>query len=449
VAEPARAWSLRRRLIAAVLLSAALVFLATGAYVYTRTRHEIDRLLDAHLAQSAALIVAQVGHELEEIDVEHAPALHDNAQRVAFQLWERGAALRLHSAGSPEVRLSPREEGFSDSVIDGRDWRVFSTWDQRRRYLVQVGERTRARGEVAQAVALGLVASLGVALPVLALIVWLVIGRVIAPLRAVGRAVEVRRPAQLEPLDVGNAPAEVQPLVASLNALFGRVARLLESERRFTADAAHELRTPLAAVRTQAEVALGARGDAERRHALERVIEATDRASHLTAQLLTLARLEPGVAGRVLVPCDLRALARQVVAELVPMALDRGVALEMDEGEPVGVEGDATLLAILVRNLVDNAIRYGGPGGSVRVDVASTSAGAQLAVTDTGPGIAPAERDKAMQRFYRALGTGETGSGLGLSIVQRIAELHQARVALGEGNAGRGLRVTVAFARRR
>jgi two-component system sensor histidine kinase QseC len=440
-----RPWSLRQRLVLAVLGGCALVFLATAAYVYGYTRHEIDRLLDAHLAQSASLIVAQSGHELEEIDVEHAPELHERARRVAFQIWEGGSALRLHSRRAPEVRLAAREEGFSDSVIEGRRWRVFSTWDDERRYLVQVGERADARSGIARTVALGLVAALAAALPVLGIVVWLSVGRVVAPLRALGLAVEARRPEQLAPLDPRGAPREVQPLVKSLNALFERVSRLLEGTRRFTADASHELRTPLATIRTHAEVAREARSDEERRRALDNVIAGTDRATRLTGQLLTLARLEPGVAHPHVRPCDLRALARAVVADAAPFAVDRDVSVEMTDGEAVDIDADPDLLALLVRNLVDNAVRYGGTGGVVRVDVVRAGNTVTLTVTDRGPGIPAAERDKVGQRFYRVLGTGESGSGLGLSIVHRIAELHGAAVSLGPAGESAGLRASVAF----
>jgi two-component system sensor histidine kinase QseC len=443
----APASSLKRRLLLTLLGTVALVWLATAVYSYFDTRHEINRILDAHLAQSASMIVVQVGHEFEEIELEHAPQLHERARRVAFQIWEQGRVLRLHSASAPQTRLSPRKEGFDDVKIDGKGWRVFSTWDAKRRFLVQVGERDEARREIAAGVASNLLAPLLVALPVLGLFVWLSIGRTLSPLRVLGRQVEERKPEDLRTFAVEDAPAEVAPLVRGLNALFERVGRLIENERRFTADAAHELRTPLAALKTHAQVARAAAEDGERQRALDSVIAGCDRAARLVEQLLTLARLDPNLVRGRAEPCDLRALAQEAIAELAPAALARKVDIELAGVGPVTAEGHSGLIAVMLRNLVDNAIRYSLAGGAVRVEVADTPAGASVSVTDDGPGIPPEERTKVGQRFYRILGNEESGSGLGLSIVYRIAEIHRAAVTLDDGPGGRGLRVRVAFAR--
>ena len=232
------AYSLKQRLLLGVLAVVAAIWLATAAYSYFDARHEINELLDAHLARSASLIVAQVGHDLEEIELEHAPETDKRARRVAFQIWERGV-LRLHSADAPSMRLSPREEGYSNATINGRSWRVFSTWDAKRRFLVQIAERDEARREIAAGIATSLLFPLLIALPVLAAFVWLSIGRAILPLSRLGLEVERRKADDLRPFAPQGAPREVLPLVRSLNVLFERVARLIEDERRFTADAAH------------------------------------------------------------------------------------------------------------------------------------------------------------------------------------------------------------------
>lgn len=439
-------YSLKRHLLLGLLAVVAAVWLATAAYSYFDARHEINELLDAHLAQSASLIVAQVGHDLEEIDLEHAPKTDKRSRGVAFQIWERGRVLRLHSADAPSSRLARREEGYSNATIDGKSWRVFSTWDARRRFLVQIAERDEARREIAAGIATNLLLPLLFALPVLALFVWLSIGRAVKPLNRLGQDVEGRKADDLRPFSPGRAPKEVIPLVRSLNALFDRVGRLIENERRFTADAAHELRTPLAALKTQAQVAKGASDDGARQHALDGVIEGCDRATRLVDQLLTLARLEPDAARRA-GPCELAGLAREVIAELAPFALAKDVDIELRRSEAVCVEGHRDLLSVLLRNLVDNAVRYSPHGSSVNVDVLSSGEGATISVTDEGPGVALDERARLGQRFYRVLGTGQTGSGLGLSIVRRIAEMHSARLRFEEGDNRKGLRVVVEFPR--
>ena len=445
MSRPARPLSLKQRLLLSLLGSIALAWLATAVFSYFDAVHELDELLDAHLAQTAAMLVTQAGHEVEEIDTDRTPRLHKHAKRAAFQIWENGNALRLHSAGVPTVRMSPQNEGFSDAVIGGKRWRVFSAWDDERRYLVQVGERYEGRRDIALSIVKNLLLPLLFALPVLGLLVWLNVARTLRPLAALGRQVAQRDPGTLVALDSGEIPAEVMPLVESLNRLFQRVAQLIDNERRFTADAAHELRTPLAALKTQAQVARGAVDAAARTRALDNVIAGCDRATHLVQQLLTLARLDPEEPASKAEACDLRVLARAAVAELAPYALSRKIEIDLAEGAPVGVPGNAGLIAILLRNLIDNAIRYSPEGGSVLVLAAGDDRTGTLTVTDQGPGIPAEERNKVGQRFYRVLGTEESGSGLGLSIVKRIAELHGATVSLDEGEQGAGLSVSVTF----
>jgi len=436
--------SIRRRLLVLLLAATALAWGATLLYSYVDTRHELDELLDAHLAQSASLLIAQVGHEADDLDTEHVPLQHRYSRHVAFQIWEQGRELVLHSANAPDTLLSETREGFSDSRIDGHRWRVFSARDDSGKYLIQVGERRKARDELAETMADNLLRPMLIALPVLALLIWFGISRGLRPLRAIGSEVAQRRADNLAPLEVHSAPDEVRPLVDGLNQLFARLRESLDKERRFTADAAHELRTPLAAIITQAQVARGATADAERRRALDNVLLGCQRAAHLVEQLLTLARLEPQQQAPH-EPCDLRALAADVLRDLAPAAVAKHVELQLAEGGTVPVTGNPTLLGILLRNVVDNAIRYSPAEGRVQVGVVVRERKAVLRVTDQGPGIPPGEQARVWERFYRVLGSGETGSGLGLSIVKRIADLHRAEVTLAAGEEGNGLRVEVVF----
>jgi len=440
----ARRPSLRGRLLALLLAGVAAAWLAAAATGYHDAQKEINELLDAHLAQSASLLVAQADLEMEEVDTDQLPMTPHYSLKVAFQIWERGGVLRLRSASAPAERLSRVERGFSDVEVQGKAWRVYSTWDSRRQHLVQVAEERRPRDEIAEDIAEHLLAPLAIALPVLGIFLWLAVTRAVRPLKRLGKEVAGRAPDNLSPLSSGDAPSEVAPLLDNLNFLFERVSRLMESERRFTADAAHELRTPLAAVKAQAQVARASAQVAERQHALDNVILGCDRATRLVEQLLTLARLEPAELQARRVPCDLAAIAREVAAALAPSALAKGIEIELDAPAPVEVSGTPELLRVLVRNLVDNAVRY-SPASSV-VSVRLDSRAARITVLDRGPGVPAEERANLGRRFHRVLGSGESGSGLGLSIVKRIAELHDARVEFGEGEHGRGLRVSVAFA---
>ncbi|MFO1413655.1 MAG: ATP-binding protein [Burkholderiales bacterium] len=437
--------SIRAQLLFGVLAAVAATWIVTAVTSYLDARHELDELLDAHLAQTAALLIARTGGESDEVEVEHSPQLHPYERRVAFQFWEGGRTLRLHSANAPNDRpLSATLEGFSDAEAGGRRWRVFGSWDEERRFLVQVGEQARARDEIVAKIAKNLSWPLLLALPALGVLVWFGIARALRPLQRIGHEVEDRAADNLSPLPAGPVPTEAAPLVEAINRLLARLAATLDRERRFTADAAHELRTPLAAVRAQAQVAQRAADGGERTRALDHVIEGSDRAAHLVEQLLTLARLEPGAAQAAPGDCDLAEVARLAVADILPAADAKGVEVEV-AGDAVPVRGDARLLRLLMRNLLDNAVRYGHAGTTVRVAVARSDAGVRLTVADDGPGVPADELPRLGERFHRVLGTGESGSGLGLSIVGRIADVHGATLAFAPSERERGLTVTVEF----
>jgi len=268
----------------------------------------------------------------------------------------------------------------------------------------------------------------------------------LSPLRRISTEVAHREPANLAPLEESGAPAEIAPLVRALNLLLARVEHTLESERRFTADAAHELRTPLAALKIQAQVALRAEQGEQRSLALENLLLGVDRATHLIEQLLTLARLEPAEGMPALMAnCDLAVMARQVLAEQASAALDKEIELDLRAPDSVMIQGNTGMLGILLRNLVDNAIRYAPQQGRVSVSLLSGGGRVRLEVQDSGPGIPEQERQRVFDRFYRILGNAAAGSGLGLSIVKRIADLHGASLSLAAGEHGVGLKVSVDF----
>jgi len=440
--EPARHYSIRRRLLISLLGATAVLWMLALVITWLDTRHELDELLDAHLAQSASLLLAQVGHEAEDIEIDHAPQLHRYSRHVAFQVWYRGRELVLHSAGAPTTPLSSQREGFSNRIIKNGSWRVFSAWDSRNRYLVQVAERREARDHLAETVVGSMLLPMLIMLPLLGALIWFGISRGLRPLDAISSEVAQRQPQNLEPMVLHAVPDEVAPLVQDLNRLFERVRESLDKEHRFTADAAHELRTPLAAIRTQAQVAQAAAADSEREQALASVIEGCDRAARLVEQLLTLARLEPENF-RASETCDLASIVREVIAELAPKAVRKDIELQLTAAPQTKVKGDAALLGILVRNLVDNAVRYSPANSEVQIRIDSTEDGAALTVCDQGPGIPEGEKARIWDRFYRVLGTGEAGSGLGLSIVRQVADLHHADIETADGENGKGLCVTV------
>ncbi|KAF0191746.1 MAG: two-component system OmpR family sensor histidine kinase QseC [Gammaproteobacteria bacterium] len=450
--------SIRRKLLVLLLPAVLLVVVAAEAVTYVATRNEVDNIIDAQLTQAATVLLNLSGHELLEHEQLHAddtttdvPSLldvlhHTYEQVIAFQVWLGGGTkhLVMRSDRSPTVALSDRSYGFRDSLIDGQAWRVYalSNTDQGIRVLVAINKQSI--GELRDRIARQTLVPAVTALPVLGLLIWLAVSRAIRPLQLITDDVRRRRPDDLAPLNSAVTPEEVRPLVEALNALLQRVEQAFDNERRFTSDAAHELRTPLAGLKLQAQLALQTIDEATRRMALQRVILGADRATHLVQQLLTMARLNPETALSTATRVDLVKVAAQVLSEADREAHARQIELTLEAPVGVTVTGDPDAVGILVSNLVRNAIEYTPPGGKVGVAVMADGGGAVLCVEDSGPGIAVDEHDKIFKRFYRRPGTGGAGCGLGLSIVKRIADLHAATISLGKSTYG-GLRVEVHF----
>jgi two-component system, OmpR family, sensor histidine kinase QseC len=445
--------SLQGRVLSLVLGLVALVWLASGALTWRDTSHELDELLDGHLAQAAALLVVQQGDTPDDDGDEDdegvdAPTLHRYAPRVAFQVWHAGQ-LTMHSSNAPLTPMTSTgqhlSKGFATVRLSGEDWRIFATRGQANDVQVYVGELLESRTDILQAVLKGLLWPSLVALPALVLGLWWAVRSGVAPLRALGRTLAERRPQDLQPVVAPDAPSEMQPLLDALNGLFGRIATLMDHERRFTADAAHELRTPIAAIRAQAQVALAEAAEAPRRHALMATLEGCDRATRLVEQLLTLSRLD-GATPLPAEPTCLVGVARQVLALLVPQALDKAQEISLDvapDADALRVNGPEALLALLLRNLVDNAIRYSPAGAQVQVSVhrAEEGGGALLRVEDSGRGLGEADLSRLGERFFRVLGSGASGSGLGWSIVRRVAVAQGVAVSVGRSAALGGLSV--------
>ena len=455
----ARPLSLTRRLMAMVLGFVLAAWLVTALVAWFTTEHELSELLDAHLAQTTALLLASELDVPVEDDARPAPVLLRKYQsRVAFQIWRDGR-LRARSTDAPEEPLAPAGvQGLSEQRLAGKRWRVFTAEQADARgsaITVHVAEQLSARRHVLLASLRGTLLPLLLVLPLLAVGVGWTVRCALRPLHALGHRVAARSPRALDALPQDGVPAEVQPLVHALNGLLGRVAEQVAGERRFTADAAHELRTPIAAIRMQAQVAQGATQDEERRAALDATIAGCDRATRLVDQLLQLARLEADAvdtqpaAGRD-IPTDLTAVAARLVRELSDAARARGQQIRLEcPPRPVDVPMSAALAAVLLRNLLDNALRYGPDGGKVAVQLlpAQATHGVRLCVEDAGPGLSDADLARLGERFFRVLGSGQSGSGLGWSIVRRLARLHALQLHIDRSPALGGLRVTVDWPR--
>jgi two-component system, OmpR family, sensor kinase len=434
--------SLRARLLVWLLAGVVFVGAAGGWIVYRNALAEADAFFDYHLRQTALILRDQPVEYL--LSQQIAP--NDAAYDFVVQVWSLDG-VRVYLSRPHTVLPEVTTLGFTTvNTREGR-WRVYGVQALTR--VIQVAQPMSVRQQQAAQLALHTLAPFALLLPVLAALIWVAVGQALKPLERLTGLVKARRVRALEPLPDAALPAEVQPLVGALNELLARLNAALGRERAFMADAAHELRTPLTALHLQMEMLARASGDAERGAAMEQLSAGVQRAIRLVEQMLALAREEPRTPPQH-VPVALEPLAREVVAELVPLADARRIDLGLSHAQPLTVSGDREGLRTLLRNLIDNAVRYTQEGGRVDVTVedggSAAAPRAQLAVTDTGPGIPPEERARVFDRFYRRAGAAPPGSGLGLAIVKAIADAHGAVLTLGGGPDGRGLRVVVTFA---
>jgi two-component system, OmpR family, sensor histidine kinase QseC len=439
--------SLKRRIVLLCVLALGVIWLGTLALSYQDARDEMRQLLDAHLVQAVSLLTVQSGVELDEVDTGHAPELHKYARSVSFQIWRHGETLGVHSANAPDEQLGTPVEGFSERTIGGVRWRVFSAWDREHENLIQVGEQIATRDHLLREMIEHLLKPMLLALPLLALLLWLAVRLGLRPLDRVTADIARRDPQQLDAVELHGAPTEVRPLLSQLNLLFARIAESLANMQRFTADASHELRTPLAAIRAQAQVAAHSADVGQQQHALQQVVRASDQATHLIEQLLTLARLD---ANAVSMPEEtpMRALVAESIADIAASAIDKHIDISLEDGEECQLRVQPGLLRVLLRNLLDNAVRYSPAHSEILVSLRSDARDLLIDISDGGPGIPVEQRERVFDRFHRLLGSGQSGSGLGLSIAQGIAQLHGGHISLHAGHQGRGLLVRTHLPRR-
>lgn len=433
--------SLRARLLWLLLLAIVLTVLAQALIAYRTARAEADDIFDYHMQQMAMSlrsglpVSGEGGANPDSRDEENAD--------FVVQVWTANGLRVFQSAG--RAALPDRAVlGFSNLRANNTTYRVFSM--QSKTQTIQVAQDMAVRREMASTLALRTVAPIAVMAPLLMLVAWWVVSASLAPVSRVRRQVAARQADELTEVSEAGLPDEIRPLVHELNLLFGRLRQAFEAQKNFVGDAAHELRSPLAALKLQAQGLQRATDDAARSLAVGRLMAGIDRATRLVEQLLVLARQQASAAsGRKMQPVDLAAVARAEVAEAAATAQARGIDLGLSQADAGEVAGHAPALHILLRNLLDNALKYTPPGGTVDVAVCRGADQLLLSVDDSGPGIAEPERERALDRFYRVAGTETSGSGLGLAIVKSIAEVHGATLALERAPRLGGLRVVLSF----
>lgn len=430
--------SIRRTLLARLAVGVLAGTVLSAALVYGLARQQADALFDYQMQQLAAAMPRQPFAPLPDPPGGRLDLQND----VVIQIWDRDGLRIYHSHEHPFLPLFVRL-GFSTVDTPQGAWRVYGV--RQGFTVVQVAQPMSARRALATRTALRIVAPLLLLLLLVAWAVWSAVGRGLAPLRGLAADLQARDARSIAPLSETGLPEELAPMVRALNALLARLERAIAVQRDFVADAAHELRTPLTALRLQMRLAERATGTEEREAAFTDLSQGLARATRLVQQLLTLARHEPGADAPIArEPVDLAALAREAVAEAAAFAGERGVELRLRDGNAT-VSGDRAALAVLLGNLVDNALRYTPPGGCVEVEARAEQGAAVLAVLDDGPGIPEPDLGRVTDRFYRVPGTVPAGSGLGLAIVEGIARAHGATLELANRPGG-GLAATVRFA---
>ncbi len=439
------AWfSLRRRLLGLLLGGVAVGWLVMMVFSALDAHHEVDELFDAQLAQSAQTLLALADHEADEPIESLDEAVHKYQRRLRFQIWHADGRLLMRSNNAPETPLTVKA-GFSETDGEDGHWRHFSLWNHEHSLQVQVSENHDIRDELIAQIAWRLLLPALFGLPLIGLWVWIATRRGLSSLDVIAQQIARRDPQQLQALTPESAPEEIRSMLEALNQLFARVEQTLEAERRFTADAAHELRTPLAALQAQLQVALRARDEGERAQSLAQLQRGLSRAAHLVDQMLQLARLDPESGLPAATTVDLAKLAESVCADLGPLILGKNLDFDLAAQAGCLISGQAEWLGVLLRNLLDNAIRYTPENGQVQVAVERHGSVCRLSVSDSGPGIPASERAEVLQRFHRLHQGSEPGSGLGLAIAARIAELHGARLCLTDAKNTVGLLIYLEF----
>ncbi|NVZ39199.1 sensor histidine kinase N-terminal domain-containing protein, partial [Pseudomonas sp. 21615526] len=395
--------SVRARILIPVLV---LILLGDGLIswlVLRDSHHEIEEVYDAQLAQSARLLQGVLRQRdpgdadwdrlYQAFDqamsrVGEDGAAHPYETRLTFQVWRADGQLLVRSTDAPILNAPPTTLGPHDLMENGNDWCAFMLADMQQGLLIWVGERDDIRQDVIQRIIRHTLWPILIGVPLLALLIWLTIGWGLKPLRAMAQAIRGRDSNTLRPLQLEPLPADLEPMQTALNRLLVQVDDLLERERRFIADAAHELRTPLAILRIHAQNAQSAETEEQRREALDFLVNGVDRATRIGSQLLTMARIEPQLNNTVRVRVPLTELVREELAELTPLAMEKGVELVLEGDEECWIETDPIALAIALQNLVTNALNFSPAGSEVRVVVREEDSGVvQLCVEDAGPGI--------------------------------------------------------------
>lgn len=434
-------FSIRLRLMWALLLAIFALSIAASVATYLQARSDVNTLFDYEIQQMTLTLSMHISAHPNLAEEPLLRVEHD----FVTQVWGKQRELLFSSRpGLGPDRAMP--VGFSNFGESSKGWRAFTL--PAGNYVLQVAQPQSLRRRMAADIALKAMVPVLAIIPIGGLIIWLVVGYGLKPLRIITREVETRDPASLQLIEAARLPSEVAPLVTSLNDLFGRLDRALKSERGFIADASHELRTPVTALSLQVGLIETASTAQERDESIQDLKRGVERVRRLIEQILTLARLDPEHTEKMSL-IDITALLRDIHEDYARIATAKSVDFKVSLEDQLVVRGDLASLTVLIRNVLDNAVRYTPGGGVVTLQVNNQHARPEIRITDSGPGIPMNIREKVFSRFFRADQASEnTGTGLGLAIAKRAVERLGAKLELEDGLGGNGLTVLISFPNR-
>jgi len=464
-------YSLRNFLLLTILLALVVVGGITIWGGYRASVNKVEELFDAQLARSSRLMLGLV---LTEVHLGHMKEFSDEVKenslnkldkqkleqqiyqqghfyelKLAYQVWDSYGNMLLRSVNAPLRPMSEKQQGYANQVINQQNWRTFSLWDSSKRIQVITAEREEVREDLVSKITLQMTWPFVLLLPIMGGLVWYFVSHGLAPLEYIASDIASRKTEQLHALQFERIPSEIQPLVDELNHLFKSLRLSFDKERRFTSDAAHELRTPLAALKVHLQLLQASDSDEVKQTQLEAISRGVDRAGHLVEQLLGLARLDPQAirATHEKTQLNLHELCINQITEIYPLANNKKQTISFQGDEGVYIQGYVYPLESMMRNLLSNAVAYAPQGGEVILELFQNTQGVDIRVHDSGTGIPEEQRDVVMQRFRKVDSDTQSGSGIGLSIVRRVAELHHMQIELLDSSILGGLCVHLHLSR--
>ncbi len=442
--------SIRRYLLRSLLLALLLISLLTGVFTYFNAAQEVNELYDKNMQELAASVQGQFP-AMRTPDTTGRYAISATRKKIKgeeeflIQLWQGD---KLFYSSLPAIAFPLQDDTGADKMhgvfikpFEKRAWFVYQLKTETG--MIQIAQPKHTRAGFINEIAARMAIPILLQLPLLGFFIWFAVGKSLRPLLVISEGIKERNAVSLATFPTDHVPLEITPVIQELNALLTRLAAALAAQRRFVADAAHELRTPLTALQLQLGVLERAKTEEERKKLMHKLQAGIIRSAHLVQQLLTLARLEPEAASRAYQPVTLTALVRAAIENHTEEAAAKSIDLGASHLTELAVTGDADGLAVLLNNLVDNALRFTPTGGKVDISIHAEAQQAVIAVEDNGIGIPESQRERVFERFHRVLGTGVEGTGLGLAIVKNILDQHRGTIAVTTPQSGSGTRMEI------